>query len=138
MKLIFEKRGAVVNYNAAGTDFIVQGSEAHLTNVVYNLVDNALKYSGANAVIDIELIPEAHYIHISVRDQGIGIPKEYQEKIFEKFFRVPTGDIHNTKGYGLGLNYVASVVKSHHGTVVVDSTPGQGSSFIISLPSLHD
>lgn len=138
MKLIFDKRGAVLNYNALGTDFSVQGSEAHLTNVVYNLVDNALKYGGTNAVIDVELKPQAHHIDMTVRDRGIGIPKEYQQKIFEKFFRVPTGDIHNTKGYGLGLSYVASVVKSHHGTIAVDSAPGQGSSFIISLPRRHD
>jgi two-component system, OmpR family, phosphate regulon sensor histidine kinase PhoR len=137
MKLIFEKRGAVVNYNPLGTDFTVRGSEAHLTNVVYNLVDNALKYGGANPVIDLELKPENNHVDMTVRDRGIGIPREYQKKIFEKFFRVPAGDVHNTKGYGLGLSYVAGVVKGHGGTIAVTSEPDHGSSFIISLPRRH-
>jgi len=138
LKLIFEKRVAAVNYHATGTDFTIQGSETHLTNVVYNLIDNALKYGGINPMVDLELKSQDDHVNITVRDQGIGIPKEYQHKIFEKFFRVPTGDIHNTKGYGLGLSYVASVVKSHHGTIMVDSEPGRGSSFVISLPRRHD
>jgi two-component system phosphate regulon sensor histidine kinase PhoR len=138
MKLIFEKRGAVVNYHPMGTHFTVQGSDAHLTNVVYNLVDNALKYGGPHPVIDLELKPENHHIDMTVRDRGIGIPKAYQKKIFEKFFRVPTGDIHNTKGYGLGLSYVAGVIKGHGGHIAVASEPGQGSSFMISLPRRHD
>lgn len=137
MKLIFEKRGAAVTYQAMDADFTVQGSEAHLTNVVYNLVDNALKYGGAHPVIDLELKPGSTHVEMVVRDQGIGIAREYQKKIFEKFFRVPTGDIHNTKGYGLGLSYVASVVKGHHGTIAVDSEPGRGSTFMISLPRRH-
>jgi two-component system, OmpR family, phosphate regulon sensor histidine kinase PhoR len=134
MKLVFDKKKLVVNFNAEGTDFAIMGSEVHLTNVVYNLVDNALKYSSDNSTIDIRLKNTTDNIELTVCDYGIGIPKEFHKKIFEKFFRVPTGDVHNVKGYGLGLNYVASVIKSHNGNITLDSEPGNGSSFIIRLP----
>jgi signal transduction histidine kinase len=106
----------------------------HFTNIVHNLLDNALKYGGENSVIDIALQDLNTSLELSVRDSGIGIPKEYQKKIFEKFFRVPSGDVHNVKGYGLGLNYVASVVKKMDGKIEVKSDPGQGSLFKITLP----
>ena len=138
MRLVFEKKKLTVNFDTEGTDFELEGSEIHLTNVVYNLVDNALKYSPENSTIDIRLKNTPERINLIVCDYGIGIAKEYHKKIFEKFFRVPTGDVHNVKGYGLGLNYVASVVRSHRGTINVDSEPGKGSSFSISLPRKHD
>jgi signal transduction histidine kinase len=138
MKLVFAKKKLKVNYSSEGNNFEVYGSEIHLTNVVYNLVDNALKYSRENSSIDIRLKNSADRVQLMVCDYGIGIPKEYHKKIFEKFFRVPTGDVHNVKGYGLGLNYVAGVIKRHHGSIDVDSEPGKGSSFIITLPRKHD
>jgi two-component system, OmpR family, phosphate regulon sensor histidine kinase PhoR len=134
MKLVFDKKKLVVNFIAEGTDFEIMGSEVHLTNVVYNLVDNALKYSLENSSIDIRLKNTNDSIELTVCDYGIGISKEFHKKVFEKFFRVPTGDVHNVKGYGLGLNYVASVIKSHKGNITLDSEPGNGSSFIIRLP----
>ncbi|SKC71490.1 two-component system, OmpR family, phosphate regulon sensor histidine kinase PhoR [Ohtaekwangia koreensis] len=134
MKLIFEKRGAAVNYIKEGNDFEMQGSSLHVTNVIHNLIDNALKYSLKNPFILITLKNSSDKLTLLVEDRGIGIPKEYHKKIFEKFFRVPTGDVHNAKGYGLGLNYVASVIKSHGGKIEVESEVGVGSLFRIALP----
>ncbi|HEY0654507.1 MAG TPA: HAMP domain-containing sensor histidine kinase [Chryseosolibacter sp.] len=134
MKLVFEKKGIQVEFEKAGTDFSLQGSQEHLTNVFYNLVDNALKYSGDGSQLAVTLESFPMEVMIRVTDTGIGIAEEYQKKIFEKFFRVPSGDVHNTKGYGLGLSYVASVVESHGGNIAVRSKPGEGSTFIIKLP----
>jgi signal transduction histidine kinase len=137
MRLVFEKKKLVIDYAAHGQDFDLQGSEVHLTNVIYNLVDNAFKYSREETTIAITLSKKEDIIRFAIQDQGVGIKKEYHKKIFEKFFRVPTGDVHNVKGYGLGLNYVASVVKGHAGTIQVDSEYGKGSCFIITLPEKH-
>lgn len=137
MKLAFEKKRISVHYLPSGSDFRVQGSELHLTNVLFNLVDNATKYSPDHSSIEISLKSLSTTVEIAVIDHGIGIAKEYQQKIFEKFFRVPTGDVQNTKGYGLGLNYVAEVIKIHRGEIRLVSSPAEGSRFIVSLPRLH-
>jgi two-component system phosphate regulon sensor histidine kinase PhoR len=134
MKLIFDKKQTQWRFEKIGADFVIDGSEEHLTNVLYNLVDNALKYSGENSRLTVALESRPEKIILNVQDSGIGIAKEYQDKIFDKFFRVPSGDVHNNKGYGLGLSYVASVVESHHGKISVESEIGQGSNFSISLP----
>lgn len=138
LKLVFDKRGASVTYEKEGRNFEVDGSSIHLTNVVYNLIDNALKYSPKNPVVNIFLKNSTERLTLSVKDSGMGIPSEYQKKIFEKFFRVPTGDVHNAKGYGLGLSYVAAVVKSHKGSISVESKPEKGSHFTIFLPKKFD
>jgi two-component system phosphate regulon sensor histidine kinase PhoR len=135
MKLVFEKRNTALRYTKTGTSFILGGSREHLTNILYNLVDNGMKYSPDKSSLEITLSSEPGRIVLKVKDGGIGIPREYQKKIFEKFFRVPSGDIHNIKGYGLGLSYVASVVKSHGGDISVDSEAGKGSTFTIILPT---
>ncbi|HEX8060602.1 MAG TPA: HAMP domain-containing sensor histidine kinase [Cyclobacteriaceae bacterium] len=134
MKLIFEKQKAHVTFEQQGNAFTIRGGSIHLTNVIYNLLDNALKYSVSEPQISIRLEEDANRVILTVADKGIGIPAEYKKKIFEKFFRVPTGDIHNIKGYGLGLSYVESVVRSHRGLIEVISKPGEGSVFTISLP----
>lgn len=134
MKLIFEKQKADVSFEQDGDSFKIQGGSVHLTNVVYNLLDNALKYSGGEPKITIRLEENQNRVVLKIADQGIGIPSEYRKKIFEKFFRVPTGDVHNIKGYGLGLSYVDSVIRSHHGFIEVSSALGRGSVFTISLP----
>ncbi|MEQ1584298.1 MAG: HAMP domain-containing sensor histidine kinase [Cyclobacteriaceae bacterium] len=134
MKLVFEKQGAHVHVEKEGQDFQLMGGPVHLTSVIYNLLDNALKYSSVDPTIIIKLKSEGNRITLSIKDQGIGIAQEHRKKVFEKFFRVPTGDVHNIKGYGLGLSYVETVVRSHKGTIEVESEPGKGSNFIITLP----
>lgn len=134
MKLVFEKNKANVKFSYSGNAFTISGGSIHVTNVIYNLVDNALKYSGGAPEIDITLEDNGQSVRLRVADRGIGIPSEFQSRIFEKFFRVPTGDVHNTKGYGLGLNYVDNVMKSHHGSIEVDSKPGEGSVFTLLFP----
>ena len=134
LKLVFEKNNLQVGYTSTGRNFELSGSEIHLTNVIYNLVDNALKYGNGQAKIDVTLTSCDDHLDFAVRDFGIGIAKEYQKKIFEKFFRVPTGDVHDIKGYGLGLNYVARVVQKHGGIIRVESEIAKGSLFKIQLP----
>jgi signal transduction histidine kinase len=137
MKLVFEKHQAHISFAKEGADFILEGSQTHLTNVIYNLLDNALKYSPGNAQVTITLKDQGDSLCFIIQDSGIGVPSEYKKKIFEKFFRVPTGDIHNIKGYGLGLSYVAGVVRAHKGNIDVESEPGKGSTFTIQLPKKH-
>jgi len=136
MKLVFEKSQAKVNFVREGTTFFVNGNEDHLTNVIYNLLDNALKYSNGNQSIEVSMKATNGSITLSVADHGIGIAPEHQKRIFEKFYRVPTGDVANIKGYGLGLSYVHSVVKKHNGEISVESALNQGTTFIVNLPKL--
>lgn len=133
LKLQLEKQGARLQIIQEG-DLSIEADRLHLISVIFNLMDNALKYGGEHPDIRIHLSSTDTEVIMQVSDGGIGIPPEYQEKIFEKFFRVPHGDTHNAKGYGLGLSYAAQVVRKHHGTIQVNSTPGNGANFIITLP----
>ncbi|MEO0468268.1 MAG: HAMP domain-containing sensor histidine kinase [Bacteroidota bacterium] len=137
MKLQFEKYGAVVETTFEGEDFDLEGDRGHLTSVLYNLIDNALKYGGDTPQIQLFIQEKEGQIEIQVMDRGIGIPNAYQDRIFEKFFRVPSGDRHNIKGHGLGLSYVSSVIAQHQGTIDFDSTEGKGTTFTIQLPRKH-
>jgi two-component system, OmpR family, phosphate regulon sensor histidine kinase PhoR len=134
MKLQFEKFHAQVNLQAEGGQFIIEADKLHITSVVYNLLDNALKYSTENPVIGVRLTAHPQHVELSVSDNGIGIPAEYKGKVFDKFFRVPTGNKHNIKGYGLGLSYVSEVLKRHHGFITVESELGKGSTFTAHIP----
>ena len=135
MKLQFEKYHAGVHVKTEGDNFMIEADRLHITSVLYNLLDNALKYSRQNPVIEMRLsaLP-GDIIELKVSDNGIGIAKEYQRKIFDKFFRVPMGDQHNIKGYGLGLSYVSEIVHRHMGFIVVDSELDKGTTFTIKLP----
>ncbi|QEC51656.1 signal transduction histidine kinase [Anseongella ginsenosidimutans] len=138
MKLVFEKKRASVTFHAEGDDFRARGGKAHIVNLFYNLLDNALKYSPGEPEISVRLKCVKDGVLLNIRDKGIGIPPEFHKKVFEKFFRVPSGNVHNIKGHGLGLNYVAGVVKSHGGTIRLDSQPGKGSTFIVYLPKHYE
>ena len=133
MRLQIEKHHATVSTTVEG-DTHLQGDRLHLLSVVFNLLDNALKYGNGNTAIKFELKEKENEVELSVADNGIGISPEYKDKVFEKFFRVPLGNTHNTKGYGLGLSYVSHVIQRHKGKISVESQPGLGSKFIITLP----
>ena len=109
-----------------------------LTECIINLIDNAQKYSDKTKEIAVTLTADSNKAIIEVADKGIGIPGEYQKRIFEKFFRVPSGSVHNTKGAGLGLALVFSIIKAHSGTIALKSEPGSGSTFTITLPLLSN
>ena len=139
MKLQFEKVSARVELHISDTDFLLKADRIHLTSVIYNLIDNAMKYSQDKPEIDITLSRHSgNQIKLTVQDKGMGISREFKDKIFEKFFRIPTGDHHNIKGYGLGLSYVASVVEKHKGSISVESQEGEGSCFTILLPRKNE
>ncbi len=137
MKLQVEKFAAHLSLDVIGSGFTIKGDRIHLTSVIYNLIDNALKYSPNKPNIQIGLQDQEEQVIVSVRDKGIGISNEYKDKIFEKFFRIPTGNTHNVKGHGLGLSYVASVIQKHAGRIEVDSQEGQGTCFTIYFPKQH-
>ncbi|HEU0110605.1 MAG TPA: HAMP domain-containing sensor histidine kinase, partial [Flavisolibacter sp.] len=133
MRLQFEKKGATVDVSAEGNTML-EGDRLHLVSVIFNLLDNALKYSSEHPEIHIDVSVTDNKLQVTFSDSGIGIPAEYHDKVFEKFFRVPTGNLHNAKGYGLGLSYVSHVIKKHNGTIKVESVEGDGSKFIVILP----
>lgn len=138
MGLQFDKAKAKVNLHSSGESFMIMADHMHITSVMYNLLDNALKYSREKPLIDVDIISNSDECVIRVKDNGIGIPPEFRNRIFEKFFRVPTDNRHNIKGYGLGLSYVAHIIHEHHGTITLHSEPGKGSEFIIKLPRIHE
>ncbi|MFI5186151.1 MAG: sensor histidine kinase [Chitinophagales bacterium] len=133
MRLQIEKYHARVLITQNG-DTNLEADRLHLLSVVFNLLDNALRYSKNDPVINIGLKGDEHSVQFSIADNGIGIAPEYKNKIFEKFFRVPAGDTHNAKGYGLGLNYVAQVIEKHRGKVSVDSELNKGTTITVILP----
>jgi signal transduction histidine kinase len=113
---------------------LIVADEVHVTNVVNNLLDNAVKYKNGNPEITIFTKNATGGIVIAFKDNGIGISRDNIRKIFDQFYRVPSGNIHNVKGFGLGLSYVKKIVEAHGGRIWVDSTLGLGSTFSIFLP----
>ncbi|HEY4148353.1 MAG TPA: HAMP domain-containing sensor histidine kinase, partial [Chitinophagaceae bacterium] len=134
MKLQFEKQHAVTKIETTGTNFAVTADRLHMTSVLYNLLDNALKYSSKDPHITVHIIDREEYLELRIIDNGIGIAREYKNKVFEKFFRVPSGNRHNIKGYGLGLSYVSHILQRHMGFIEVESELNKGSAFIVRLP----
>jgi len=134
MKLQFETQRAQTSIEYTGENFIIEGDKRHIASVIYNLLDNALKYSNDNPVIKLHLLDRSSFFELRVSDNGIGISDEYKDKVFEQFFRVPSGDRPNIKGYGLGLSYVNHIIRSHQGFIELQTQVGKGSTFCIKLP----
>jgi two-component system, OmpR family, phosphate regulon sensor histidine kinase PhoR len=130
-----EKQGSL-DTDLAATNDLIEGDEVHISNLVNNLLDNAVKYSKENVPpkISISTSSNAKKFTIRLEDNGIGMTRETVKRIFEKFYRAHTGNIHNVKGFGLGLSYVKTVVEAHEGVIKADSTLGKGSCFVIELP----
>lgn len=128
-----QKNGSVTTLLEASESIIFADAE-HVTNLVHNLLDNAIKYSQDSPEITVRTTNSEAGIILSVEDKGIGMTKSVQAKIFERFYRKTSGDVHDIKGFGLGLNYVKAIVDAHRGTITVQSEPGKGSKFDIFLP----
>jgi len=128
-----EKKGEAVLKLNAGND-LLEADEVHFTNLINNLMDNAVKYSNDNLVIKITTHNTKKMLIIRFEDNGIGMNKETQRRIFEKFYRAHTGNLHNVKGFGLGLSYVKTIVDAHDGKIKVDSTVGKGTVFTMEFP----
>ena len=131
-----QRQGQIEIHLEAGQP-VIEGDQTHLSNVIYNLLDNANKYSEHAPEIRISTSNRGSGIEIMVEDKGIGMTKEDQKHIFDKFYRVHTGNVHNVKGFGLGLSYVKAIASAHQGSIDVKSEPGKGSKFTLYLPALQ-
>ena len=138
IKIQIEKRGGKIETNFAAANSVITTDKIHCTNVIYNLLDNANKYSEEPPQIKISTTNKNNGVLISVEDKGIGMTKAVQSKIFERFYRQTSGNIHNVKGFGLGLNYVKAVLEANRGTISVQSEPGKGSRFDVFLPFVRE
>ena len=131
-----EKKGGRIETKLEATNPVVTTDPAHFTNLVFNLLDNANKYSPDTPVITVSTINSPVGIYLSVEDKGIGMSKSVQSRIFDKFYRLPSGNIHNVKGFGLGLSYVKAILDANNGSIRVSSEPGKGSKFTVFIPFL--
>lgn len=134
MDLQLKKKNAEIKLKLDAKDALVLGDELHLSNVIFNLLDNAIKYRNKDSNIEIITKNRNHSLYISIIDDGIGMSKEQLTKIFDQFYRVPTGNLHDVKGFGLGLSYVQDIVKRMGGTVKAKSELNKGTEFEIVLP----
>jgi len=133
-QLLVKERSGVLKLHLDALNHKVYADEMHIENIIVNLLDNANKYSPEKPEISLSTFNRNDHIVIAVEDKGIGISKENQKRIFRKLFRVHTGNVHNVKGFGLGLYYVKRLVEAHNGSIILHSEPGKGSRFEISLP----
>lgn len=134
MRLQLEKADGQIEVDLAATQDLVIGDELHLSNVLFNLVDNAIKYSSEKPQITVKTFNKGGNVVVSVADRGMGMTKDQQEKIFDQFYRIPTGNIHNVKGFGLGLSYVNDIIKRLNGKISVKSEKDKGTQFEVTLP----
>lgn len=135
MSIQIESKHGMVKLNLDAERYAIFGDKTHLTNAMCNLIDNAIKYSNGKVLISIKTANVDNDLVIEVSDKGIGIEKEYQQKVFDKYFRVPTGDIHDVKGFGLGLAYIKKIIELHGGTIELKSEKEDGTTFKITMPN---
>jgi two-component system phosphate regulon sensor histidine kinase PhoR len=136
-ELRVKNKNGTLTKNISEGSLIVKGDEVHITNVIFNLLDNAVKYSKDIPEIQVSTKKKNGNVIVSVGDNGIGIPKEHQSNIFDRFYRVPTGNVHNVKGFGLGLSYVKKIIDSHEGEIKVESALNKGTKFSIIFPQIN-
>jgi two-component system phosphate regulon sensor histidine kinase PhoR len=129
-----EQFGVKLNLDLQAEETNISADRVHLTNIIFNLMDNAIKYSKEKPEITIATSNTEKGLLLKISDKGIGIPKDQLSKIFEKFYRVPKGDLHDVKGFGLGLSYVKNMVEMHNGTISVNSKIDEGTDFSVLLP----
>ena len=134
INLQVEEKQGELEVHLDAEDDLVMADEVHFTNLINNLLDNAVKYSKDGLQIKLSTQNYGNQLKIKIEDNGIGMNKETLNRIFEKFYRAHTGNVHNVKGFGLGLSYVKTMVNAHHGTIKAESVLGKGSTFIISIP----
>ncbi len=132
-----EKREGVVSMHFEAKNHMVEGDITHISSIINNLLDNANKYSASHPTIKVNTRDNKIGIFIDIEDKGIGISKESMKHVFEKFYRVPTGNLHEVKGFGLGLAYVNTMIQAHNGTITLKSDLGKGSCFTLFLPFKH-
>ena len=134
MKVLLKSQGVNINFASPDIPIKVSIDNVYVEGVIKNLIDNSVKYGGSNVAIQIVLWQDERYAYVSVSDNGPGIPKEYVNKVFDKFFRVPKGDKHNVKGYGLGLSFVDLVMKYHKGSIKGENLKEGGCRFTLRFP----
>ncbi len=134
MTLQIQEKQGTLTLKLNATNPVVDADEVHFSNIIFNLLDNAMKYSKDAPHIEVQTLNTGNgMLSIKIKDNGIGMDKETQSRIFEKFYRAHTGNIHNVKGFGLGLSYVKAIVDAHGGKIKVESAPGKGSTFTLIL-----
>jgi two-component system phosphate regulon sensor histidine kinase PhoR len=134
--LIIRNKDGLIDSKFQAVQSEVLASKFHLTNVIMNILDNAVKYSNDAPKVHVTTENAGNFVVVKITDEGIGMGKAVQRKIFDKFYREQTGNIHNVKGHGLGLSYVKSIVERHQGQVFVESEKGKGSTFTIKIPTI--
>ena len=132
-KLNNVKKDIIINNNIVDKELSIMVDRVHFTNSIINLIDNSIKYSNESVKINIDVISDNDKVIFKIEDNGIGIANKYLNKIFEKFYRIPSGNIHKVKGFGLGLHYVKNIIEQHMGTISVKSKLNEGSTFIITM-----
>lgn len=132
--LQLEPKGGHITYDLKADPHVINGDVTHISNVIHNLLDNANKYTPEEPIIHISTKNKSDGIEVCIKDNGIGMSREQVKHIYDRFYRVHTGNVHNVKGFGLGLTYVKSMMTAHKGSVEVQSEPGKGSSFYLYFP----